>query len=204
MLAIFRKERIVAPAGFNRWKVPIASVSIHLCIGSVYAWSVFNAPLTKLHGVAASAADDWTLNEVVWFFTVAIVFLGLSAAVAGKWLERVGPRVVGTVSALCWGGGFVIGGIGILAHQLWLLYLGYGAIGGCGLGLGYVSPVSTLIRWFPDRRGLAAGMAIMGFGGGAIIAAPLQERLMRTFYEAPQYVGPVDTVPLTTEGGRRF
>lgn len=204
MLAVFRKERIVAPAGFNRWKVPIASVAIHLCIGSVYAWSVFNAPLTKLHGVATSSADDWTLKNVVWVFTVAIVFLGLSAAVAGKWLERVGPRVVGTASALCWGGGFVVGGLGILTHQLWLLYLGYGVIGGCGLGLGYVSPVSTLIKWFPDRRGMAAGMAIMGFGGGAIIGSPLKQFLIETFYQSPVYLGSVADVKPVTEEGRRY
>src|SRR6187399_2524143 len=123
MLSLLLKDRIVAPPGYNRWKVPIASVSIHLCIGSVYAWSVFNAPLTRLHGVAASAADDWPLDRVVWVFTVAIVFLGLSAAVAGKWLERVGPRLVGCVAAVCWGGGFVVGYFGIVLHQLWLLYL---------------------------------------------------------------------------------
>lgn len=204
MLALFSRERITAPPGYNRWKVPLASVSIHLCIGSVYAWSIFNPPLTRVLGVAGSAADDWTLNEVVWVFTVAIVFLGLSAAIAGKWLERVGPRLVGTVAACCWGGGFIIGGLGILTHQLWLLYLGYGVIGGCGLGLGYVSPVSTLIRWFPDRRGMAAGMAIMGFGGGAIIGSPLKEHLIRSFYEAPVYVGKQDEVPLVTKDGRRF
>lgn len=204
MLALFTKERITAAPGYNRWKVPLASVSIHLCIGSVYAWSIFNPPLTKILGVAGSAADDWTLNQVVWVFTVAIVCLGLSAAVAGKWLERVGPRLVGTVAACCWGGGFLIGGLGILTHQLSLLYLGYGVIGGCGLGLGYVSPVSTLIKWFPDRRGMAAGMAIMGFGGGAILGSPLKEHLIRTFYESPTYLGRQEEVPLVTEGGKRF
>jgi MFS family permease len=204
MLALLRKDRIIAPAGYNRWKVPLASVAIHLCIGSVYAWSIFNPPLTKLRGVATGAADDWTLNEVVWVFTVAIVFLGLSAAVAGKWLERVGPRVVGTVSALCWGGGFLVGGIAILTHQLWLLYLGYGVLGGCGLGLGYVSPVSTLIRWFPDRRGMAAGMAIMGFGGGAIIGSPLKQFLIESFYRPPVYLGTADQVKPVTEEGRRY
>src|SRR5262245_11629544 len=204
MLAMFCKDRIIAPAAYNRWKVPVASVAIHLCIGSVYAWSIFNPPLTKLRGVVTSAADDWTLDEVVWVFTVAIVCLGLSAAVAGKWLERVGPRVVGTVSALCWGGGFMVGGIAILTHQLWLLYLGYGVLGGCGLGLGYVSPVSTLIRWFPDRRGMAAGMAIMGFGGGAIIGSPLKQFLIESFYQPPVYLGTVDSVRPVTEAGRRF
>ncbi|MEX2287228.1 MAG: OFA family MFS transporter [Planctomycetaceae bacterium] len=204
MIGRLTKEHIVAAPGFNRWRIPPASIAIHLSIGSVYAWSIFNPALIRERGVAASAADDWTLSQVVWIFTVAIVFLGLSAAVAGRWLERVGPRMVGTVAAICWGGGFLIGGLGILAHQLWLLYLGYGVIGGCGLGLGYVSPVSTLIRWFPDRRGMAAGMAIMGFGGGAIIGAPLKEFLIRSFYRAPDYLGTAGDVVLKTEGGRRF
>jgi MFS family permease len=204
MLWLFSKERITAPPGYNRWKVPVASVSIHLCIGSVYAWSIFNPPLTKVLGVAGSAAGDWTLNQVVWIFTVAIVCLGLSAAIAGKWLERVGPRLVGTVAALCWGGGYFLGGLGILTHQLWLLYLGYGVVGGCGLGLGYVSPVSTLIKWFPDHRGMAAGMAIMGFGGGAIIGSPLKDHLIRAFYEPPVYLGKQVDVPLVTEGGKRY
>jgi MFS family permease len=204
MLEVLSKERIIAPAGFNRWKVPPASIAIHLCIGSVYAWSIFNPALVKVLGVTASAADDWSLSQVVWIFTVAIIFLGLAAAVAGKWLEKVGPRMVGAVAAVCWGGGFLIGGVGILTHQLWLLYLGYGVLGGCGLGLGYVSPVSTLIRWFPDRRGMAAGMAIMGFGGGAIIAAPLKEFLIRSFYRAPDYLGMASEIALKTAGGRRF
>ncbi|MED5449411.1 MAG: OFA family MFS transporter, partial [Planctomycetota bacterium] len=140
--------------------------------------------------------------NVVWIFTVAIVFLGLSAALAGKWLERVGPRLVGSVAAACWGGGFLIGAIGIWTHQLWLVYLGYGALGGCGLGLGYVSPVSTLIRWFPDRRGMAAGMAIMGFGGGAMIGAPLKKWLLGLFHVDPQKLD--GTVELVTRGGRRM
>jgi MFS family permease len=173
-MAFLRKENIVAEPGFNRWRVPPASIAIHLCIGSVYAWSVFNPPLTRELGVVASSADDWSLSSVVWIFSVAIVFLGLSAAFAGKWLEDVGPRMVGVVAAFLWGGGFVIGSFGISSHQLWLIYLGYGVLGGCGLGLGYVSPVSTLIRWFPDRRGMATGMAIMGIGGGAMIATPLK------------------------------
>lgn len=151
MLKLLSKERIIAEPGFNRWKIPPASIAIHLCIGSVYAWSIFNPTLIKVRGVVTSSADDWSLSQVVSIFTVAIVFLGLAAALAGKWLERVGPRMVGTVAAICWGGGFLIGGVGILTHQLWLLYFGYGVLGGCGLGLGYVSPVSTLIRWFTDR-----------------------------------------------------
>lgn len=198
------KEHLIAPAGFNRWRVALASVAIHLCIGSVYAWSVFNPALTRLVGVVAPAADDWSLGSVVWIFSVAIVFLGLSAAVGGKWLEKVGPRLVGLVAAVCWSGGFLLGALGIRTHQLWLLYLGYGVIGGCGLGLGYVSPVSTLIRWFPDRRGMATGLAIMGFGGGAIIGAPLKTWLLAHFANAPQWLGPTDQLNLLTEGGRQF
>ena len=204
MAGLLSKERITAGADFNRWLVPPASIAIHLCIGSVYAWSIYNPPLTRLFGVVTPAAGDWNLQSVTWIFSVAIVFLGLSAAFAGRWLEKVGPRMVGTVAACCWGGGYLIGSLGIFTHQLWLLYLGYGVIGGCGLGLGYVSPVSTLIRWFPDHRGMAAGMAIMGFGGGAIIGAPLKRWFMQLFYEAPQYLGTVDQVQLVTEAGRRF
>ena len=139
------KDKIIAPPGFNRWRVPPASIAIHLCIGSVYAWSIFNPALTRELGVTAYAANDWQLSTVVWIFSVAIVALGLAAALAGKWLEDVGPRCVGVTAAFLWGGGFIVGSLGILTHQLWLVYLGYGVFGGCGLGLGYVSPVSTLI-----------------------------------------------------------
>ena len=204
MLDILSKKHIVAKEGFNRWLIAPAALGIHLCIGSVYAWSLFNPALIKRLGVVTSAADDWTLKSVVWIFTVAIVFLGLSAAVGGKWLEKVGPRMVGTVSAICWGGGFIVGGIGILTGELWLLYLGYGVIGGCGLGLGYVSPVGTLIRWFPDRRGMATGIAIMGFGGGAMIAKFMIEPFIKIYYKAPEYLGTVDAVELITQSGRRL
>ena len=204
MPGLLSKERIIAPPSFNRWLVPPASIAIHLCIGSVYAWSIFNPALMRVLGVVTPAAEDWLLSEANRTFTIAIVFLGLSAAIAGKWLEDVGPRMVGTVAAACWGGGFLVGGLGIHLHELWLVYLGYGVIGGCGLGLGYVSPVSTLIRWFPDRRGMAAGMAIMGFGGGALVATPLKEALIESFYEAPQYLGTVEQASLVTENGRRF
>ena len=204
MSGLLSKERIIAPSDYNRWRVPLASVAIHLCIGSVYAWSIYNPPLTRIQGVVASSADDWSLSAVVWVFTVAIVSLGLAAAFAGKWLEEAGPRKVGVVAAFCWGGGYLVGALGILTHQLWLLYLGYGVIGGCGLGMGYVSPVSTLIRWFPDRRGMATGMAIMGFGGGAMIGTPMKEFFIRMFYQAPDYLGTASEVSLVTEAGRRF
>ena len=221
-----KKKNIVAKPGFNRWLVPPASIAIHLCIGSVYAWSMFNPALVKTIGVVTSSGDDWTLSQVVWIFSVAIVSLGLAAAYAGKWLEEVGPRMVGFVAACCWGGGFVIGSLGIFLQEtgfeialslpstsggslvlqpgLYLLYLGYGIIGGIGLGLGYVSPVSTLIRWFPDRRGMATGMAIMGFGGGAMIAKFTIDKLLEKFYKIPEYLGSIDNVNLITESGRRF
>lgn len=204
MAGLLAKERIVAKPGFNRWLVPPASIGIHLCIGSVYAWSIYNPALIRQQGVVIPTAGDWNLQQVVWVFTVAIVFLGLSAAIAGKWLEKVGPRMVGVVAACCWGGGYILGGLGIITHQLWLLYLGYGVIGGVGLGLGYVSPVSTLIRWFPDRRGMATGMAIMGFGGGAMIGAPLKEYFIKLYYQAPEYLGRIGEVDLITRGGQRF
>ena len=204
MLHNLKKEHIVASDDYNRWKVPPASIAIHLCIGSVYAWSIFNPALIKEFGVVAASSGDWGLQSVVWIFSVAIVFLGLAAAFGGKWLEEVGPRMVGVVAACCWGGGFIIGGIGIASHQLWLVYLGYGVLGGAGLGLGYVSPVSTLIRWFPDRRGMATGMAIMGFGGGAMIATPIKESLLALFYTVPKYLGPESALNLVTEGGKRM
>ena len=198
------KERIVAKPGFNRWWVPVASVSIHLCIGSVYAWSIFNPALIKTIGIVTSSANDWVLKEVVWIYSTAIVFLGLSAAFAGSWLEKVGPRMVGLVAAFCWGGGFLIGGLGIIYHQLWLIYLGYGVIGGCGLGLGYVSPVATLIRWFPDRRGMATGMAIMGFGGGAFFGARIKDFFIQYYYKAPEILSNISESDLITKAGKRF
>ena len=204
MHGFFSKQSIIAKPRYNRWRAVPASICIHLCIGSVYAWSIYNPALIKAVGVAGSSADDWTLGQVVQIFVVAIVFVGLSAAVAGKWFEIAGPRTVCLAAAAFWGGGNVLAGIGIIAHQLWLIYLGYGVIGGIGLGLGYVSPVVTLIRWFPDRKGMAAGFAIMGFGGGTIIAIPMKEFFLRLFYQAPDYLGAVDSVQLVTEGGRRF
>jgi MFS family permease len=144
------------------------------------------------------------LKEVVWIYSTAIVFLGLSAAFAGSWLEKVGPRMVGLVAAFCWGGGFLIGGLGIIYHQLWLIYLGYGVIGGCGLGLGYVSPVATLIRWFPDRRGMATGMAIMGFGGGAFFGARIKDFFIQYYYKAPEILSNISESDLITKAGKRF
>ncbi len=204
MAGLLSKDRIVAAQNFNRWLIAPAALGIHLCIGSVYAWSLFNPALVKRVGVVTSAADDWSLKGVVWIFTVAIVVLGLSAAFAGRWLEQVGPRKVGVVAACAWGGGFMVGGLGIVTGQLWLVYLGYGVIGGCGLGLGYVSPVSTLIRWFPDRRGMATGIAIMGFGGGAMLGKPMIDGFLRLYYQAPEYLGSVAEIKLVTEAGRRL
>jgi MFS family permease len=181
MSGFFSRERITAGHNYNRWLIPPAALAVHLCIGQAYAFSVFNEPLTRVIGVAESAPEDWKLTTIGWIYSLAIVFLGLSAAFGGKWLEKVGPRRTMFTAACCFGGGFLISAIGIKTHQIWLLYLGYGVLGGCGLGLGYVSPVSTLIKWFPDRRGMATGMAIMGFGGGAMIGAPLGVALMKHF-----------------------
>ncbi len=188
----FSKERITAPPGFNRWMIPPAALAVHLCIGQAYAFSVFNGPMTKLIGIQQPAPDDWGLPALGWIFSLAILFLGLSAAFAGKWLEEVGPRKAMFVAACCFGGGFIVSSVGISTHQLWLLYLGYGVLGGIGLGIGYVSPVSTLIKWFPDKRGMATGMAIMGFGGGAFIASPMSVALMEHF-RTPDSMGVAPT-----------
>src|SRR6202521_4820376 len=213
------KERIIAPADYNRWLSPAAAPVIHLCIGMAYGFSVFWLPLGRAVGVAKGldkpipcAGDattffgkvgitghalfatncDWTQFDLGWMFTLFFVLLGVSAAIWGGWLERVGPRKAGVVAALCWCGGLMISAVGVYIHQLWLMWLGAGVIGGIGLGLGYISPVSTLIKWFPDRRGMATGMAIMGFGGGALIGAPLADILMKHF-ATPTDVGVAKT-----------
>jgi MFS family permease len=184
MAGLLSKERITAKPGFNRWLVPPAALAIHLSIGQAYAFSVFKLPLTKVLGINQSAAGDWKQTELAWIFTIAIVCLGLSAALFGRWLEHAGPRKSGVVAACCWGAGFFISALGVKLHNIWLLYFGYGVLGGCGLGLGYITPVSTLIKWFPDRRGMATGMAIMGFGGGALIASPLSQLLLDHYKSA--------------------
>jgi MFS family permease len=178
MAGLLSREGIVAKPGFNRWLVPPAALAIHLSIGQAYAFSVFKLPLTRVLGISEPAAGDWKQTQLAWIFTIAIVVLGLSAASFGRWLEHAGPRKSGVVAACCWGLGFLISAGGVKLHNIWLIYLGYGVLGGCGLGLGYITPVSTLIKWFPDRRGMATGMAIMGFGGGALIASPLSQRLL--------------------------
>ncbi len=186
------KERTIAGAGFNRWLVPPAALAIHLCIGMAYGFSVFWLPLSKAVGAKCGpevgffaeffVSDcDWKISTLQLMYTLFFVFLGCSAALWGGWLERAGPRKAGVVSALCWCGGMLLSAIGIHQHQLWLMILGSGVIGGIGLGLGYISPVSTLIKWFPDKRGMATGMAIMGFGGGAMIGSPLAVELMKNF-----------------------
>jgi len=199
----FSRERTVAQPRFNRWLVPPAALAVHLSIGMAYGFSVFWLPLSRALGVEkprACPADmsiffeafardcDWRLSSLGWTFTLFFVFLGSSAAVFGHWLESAGPRKAGLAAAFCWCGGLLISAAGVYLHQLWMLWLGSGIIGGVGLGLGYISPVSTLIKWFPDRRGLATGLAIMGFGGGAMIGAPLANLLM-THFSSAQSVG---------------
>ena len=191
-VSFLNRERTIAAPGFNRWLIPPAALCVHLCIGQAYAFSVFNLPMTKLIGIAQSAPGDWKLTELGWIFSLAIVFLGASAAVLGRWVEEGGPRRAMFTAALCFAGGFLVSAIGVYLHQLWIIYLGYGVIGGTGLGIAYISPVSTLIRWFPDRPGMATGMAIMGFGGGAFIAAPLSVWLMSRF-STPTHVGVAET-----------
>ena len=191
--SLLDRSRTVAGPGYNRWLVPPAALAIHLAIGQAYAFSVFNKPLGALISgdVTKPAPDDWTALQIGITFSIAIVLLGLSAAVFGKWLERVGPRKAMLASSLCFGGGFLIGSLGIHLHSLALLYFGYGFVGGIGLGIGYISPVSTLIKWFPDRKGVATGMAIMGFGGGAMIGSPLANNLMTHFKaSSPMGVAP--------------
>lgn len=188
MFHLLDKPRTVARPDYNRWLVPPAALAIHLSIGMAYGFSVFWLPLGQAIGITAPAAGDWKISTLGWMYTLFFVFLGSSAAVFGTWLEQNGPRKAGVAAAFCWGGGFFISALGVHLHQIWLLWLGSGVIGGCGLGLGYISPVSTLIKWFPDRRGMATGMAIMGFGGGALIGAPLADRLIRHF-ATPTSVG---------------
>jgi MFS family permease len=195
-IGLLDRGRIIAGPGYNRWLVPPAALAIHLCIGMAYGFSVFWLPLSKALGVTraiACPADaglfqalfttgcDWKVSDLTWIYTLFFVVLGSTAALGGGWLERAGPRKVGVVSAACWCGGMLISALGVYSHQLWMMWLGSGVIGGIGLGLGYISPVSTLIKWFPDRRGMATGMAIMGFGGGAMIGSPLANRLMTHF-----------------------
>jgi MFS family permease len=192
MTTILSRSRTVAGPGYNRWLVPPAALCIHLCIGQAYAFSVFNLPLTRLLGISQSAPGDWKLTDVGWIFSIAIVFLGASAAVFGRWVEEGGPRRSMFTAGLCFGLGFVVSAVGVNLHQLWLIFLGYGVLGGTGLGLGYISPVSTLIKWFPDRPGMATGMAIMGFGGGAFIASPLSVWLMQKF-STPVHLGIAET-----------
>jgi MFS family permease len=190
------KRRIIAGPDFNRWLVPPAALAIHLSIGMAYGFSVFWLPLSRALGIRqpiaypadfnfwdklVSTEHDWPVSMLGWMYTLFFVFLGLAAAVFGRWVEQAGPRKAGVVAACCWGGGLAISALGVYLHQIVLLWLGSGVIGGIGLGLGYISPVSTLIKWFPDRRGLATGLAIMGFGGGAMIGAPLADRLMNWF-----------------------
>ncbi len=188
------RERTIAGPRFNRWLVPPAALAIHLCIGMAYGFSVFWLPMTRLVPNANAAACahqgffaeltttscNWSVPSVTHIFEIFIAVLGISAAIWGGWLEHAGPRKAGIVSAVCWGGGLVLLGLAVWIHQLWLIFL-IAIFCGVGQGLGYITPVSTLIKWFPDRRGMATGFAIMGYGGGAMIGAPLAVWLIARF-----------------------
>jgi MFS family permease len=191
-MSFLDRSHSIAKPGYSRWMVPPAALCIHLCIGQAYAFSVFNLPMSKLIGITQSAPDDWKLTDLGWIFSIAIFVLGFSAAIFGRWVEEGGPRKAMFTSALCWALGFFISAAGVYVHNIWLIYFGYGLIGGIGLGLGYISPVSTLIKWFPDRPGMATGMAIMGFGGAAFIASPLSVWLMSQF-STPTHIGVAET-----------
>ena len=181
MLGFLDRSRTVAPAGYCRWLVPPAALAVHMSIGQAYSLSVFNIPLTRVLGVTQSTGGDWSMGATIWMFNLAFFCLGLSAAVFGRWVERNGPRKAMAAAACCFCGGFLVAALGVHWHQLWLVLLGYGGLGGVGLGLGYIAPVSTLLKWFPDRPGMATGMAIMGFGGGAMLGSPLAVELMACF-----------------------
>ncbi len=183
-LSFLDREHSVAKPGYSRWLVPPAALAIHLCIGQVYALSVFKLPLVEKMNASETS--------IAIIFSIAIVMLGLSAAFGGTWMERNGPRKAMALSAVCFSAGLLIGSVGIANEQLWLLYFGYGFVGGIGLGIGYISPVSTLIKWFPDRPGLATGMAIMGFGGGAFIASALSTELLNFYSDLPAGQRPID------------
>ena len=191
-MSFLHRSRAVAPVGYNRWWVALGAVCGHLSIGQLYAFSVFNLPLTRVLTGGETTVDDWTLSQIGWTFGLANALAGLTAAVIGSFLDRLGPRLLLTAAALFFGGGFVIAALGVATHQIALLYLGYGVIGGIGIGLAYITPVATLIKWFPNRPGLASGLVIMGFGAGAIIGAPRGVQLMALFQSATD-VGVVPT-----------
>ena len=183
-MSFLTRDATVASPGFNRWLVPPAAIAVHMCIGQVYGFSVFKKPLARTLGITVPISGDWSEADVGVAYSIALALLGLSAAFFGKWVERSGPRKTMLASMLCYCSGLVLTSLAVRWHQLWLLYAGYGLIGGIGLGLGYIAPVSTLMKWFPDRPGMATGMAIMGFGGGALIGGPLAEVLMERFATA--------------------
>jgi MFS family permease len=170
---LLRPERVIAPEGWSRWLVPPAALSIHLAIGSVYSWSVFKLPLQEALGVSGVVS--------ALPFTFGIVVLGLAAALFGTAVDSRGPRWAMTMSTVFFCTGLLISAAAAALGWMWLVIVGYGVIGGIGLGIGYISPVSTLMKWFPDRPGMATGFAIMGFGGGALIASPWSSQLMKWF-----------------------
>lgn len=154
----------------NRWVIAIAAVVMQVCLGAVYGWSVFVKPLV--------ATEHWVLTDVSLTFTLAIAFLGVGTVIGGLWQDRVGPRLVASTAGVLYGIGFLVSSWAVSNHSLYGLYLGYGVIGGIGMGMGYICPVATLTKWFPDRRGLMTGVAVMGYGAGALVMSPIAARVI--------------------------
>ncbi len=179
------KAAEAASQDYNRWAVVAPAFMSHVCIGSPWAWSVLSGPLSRNIGVVASSPSDWSMFECTLPLGIVFAFQGISAAFLGSWAMRLGPRAAMSISSLCFGGGLVLGGLGVHLESLPLLYAGYGVLGGAGVGLAYTPPVQTLISWFPDKTGLASGLTIAGFGSGALVFTSLVNQLMDYFYKAP-------------------
>lgn len=200
----FGKSKMIAPDGFERWKTIPPVMALQVSIGSIYAWSIFNSPLTRDLGVIEACSTDWGLGDIVPIFSTTAVVFGVSVWKLGKYIERIGPRKAGAIAAVCWGGGLITAGVGATMHALPLLYAGYGCLGGLGFAFGYIAPIANLTTWFPDKKGMATGAALTAFGGGALVCAPLSEKLMQHFAQVPDMIGNIANTPVVTKAGAKF
>lgn len=194
VISKYGEHSIYGDDNYNRWKIVPMAVSTHLCLGACYAWSLFNEPLTRELGVVGAVSNDWMLSQVILTFTGIIVCQGTTMFLCGKWIERVGARICGVTGSIFYGGGMCVGSLGVYLHTLPIIYIGYGLLAGAGMGLAYLPPIATLIKWFPDKRGLATGMAVCGFGGGAILITSLKKNLLEYFFQSPQYIGTMQDI----------